>query len=1042
MALNLDERVTPQGQATDDRFNQMMNSPDNADLRDSMNSLERNPSSGTGDAAEQDEAKKVDSTGVNPLGYSPDDKSGPGKKRGGWGKRAGIGGAIAGGGGIIAIIAIMLPNLAIGQFHSVLEKVFSGSSSIQQTRSNQWLHNKIFGGTGQATKCSSVTYLCRITTMSEDEVKTLKENGYELVDKKGTTLKADKNGRYAKANAVREIENPKNLYDTNTLRKELGTNAKLNGAFAAIYPSKIAILRDTIAQSIFGERKLNRNPKTTEGDADSTTEEGRAKNTAKNLSNDQAQPTVTSGVDSELTDAVGEAITEEQSAIAAGATHTGASDVLAVSSLSPPPKSALAVVTDEVKGAAKGIPLDIASMVCTNYGRAKLVVNIARLAGTAAAIAYGVHVFTVFEKVMAGDATGDESTALTNDVSTVMSTFNKQDASGNSGSDSAGYSAYMYNQLSSSPISSPITGGALLTAVVGFVLFFKSIKGVDTFCTTLISPTGQAAAIIAGLGVQAIAAFLSGGTSAIASTIAQVGVKEAAKIAVKDFIKKVVGKAIEDITKEDIKLTIKTLGKEVAKKAAIPSGMMLMSYLVDSFVVPYVAKVATGTITGTDANGMAAVDTAIQGLGALGSQVGLAHAESTLTKAQYLQFSKYVDRQEAQYAAMQRSVANPFDIYNQYSASGAMAIAAAPTLSKLNIFSDPSNIASLPMTILGMFSTAHVGTTTAYAATTDQRAALLEQCQDQDMISDSTIALDIFCNPFVGFSDLNMLENTSPLDVFTYMQSHNQVDDNNQPIPGSDYAVFTQDCITGIENKSLSTLVDDGSQIPGKCVDPVQNAREDIKYFRLATIDSSIDKGLTSPTAPTASGSCFTGTNLISKITKGWEKDSHKETTIALCSIPDTKMSTISLWTDPRYEGTSAAGITEMAINSKGSEALLHASQAAKKEGVTLTASIGYRSLFEQCSIYIQSNKRPSECPDWVQSINDSGWNTTVIYSNHMMGNSLDFVDKTSKDWLIKCMQSHDKTKYDLNDDNRCFGFWNDVWQTENWDEGHFTYDP
>lgn len=1034
MAVDLDERVTPAGKETDDEFSRMMNSPDNADLRDGLNSIELNPD----DAAAASEPEQ------NLLNYSSDDEQAGKTKRGrGRLSKGGIG-ALLGGGGIVAILAFAMPNLAIGQFHSLLDKVFGGSATTQQTRAEQWIHNKIFGGTGKATSCSTLTYRCRITSMSDTEVKTLRENGYELVGKNGKVLEADKNGRYSRANAVREINNPKNSFNASQLRRELGSNAKLNQAFSAIYPSRIAILRDNIAQRIFGEKKLNRNPKTTEGDADANTEEGRAKNAAKNFSEEQANPeAVRSASDTlgDLQNTVEESIATESDNVLNGTSKTGASSVLQVADIEPPKIDTMSAVGSEVKGALQGIVLDAANTTCTGYARGKMIVNIARVAGLAAAIAYGVHVFSVFERAMSGDAkTAEETNTLSNDIGNIMNTFNKQDENGGSASDSAGYWAYMYNQISSSPITSPITGGAFLTAVVTLVMFIKKANlpgtgiGFDSFCGALLSPTGQGASLIVGLGAQIIAAIFTDGFS-LTTSIAQFGLKEGVKLAVKDITK--------NIAKDNLKLAAKTLAKQLLKGATEAGGWMLISYLIDQYFVPYLAKVAAGTLITPDASGLAAMDTAISGLGALNAQVGLSRGETTLSKSDYLQFSKYVDQQQQEYIAMQRSISNPFDISNPYSVSGSIAAQAYPSLSKLDIFSNPSNIASLPMNIVSMLTGSRISTTTAYAATTDQREELLSQCQDQDIVSDKDVALDIFCNAFVGFNDLGMLQDTSTSDVFDYMISHNQVDENNEPVPGSDYEKFYKACVEGAENKTLSALVEGEGQIDPQCIDPNYNSREDIKYFRLATIDSSIDKGLTSPTA-TTTGQCPAGTTLVSGITKGWEKGSGKEQAITLCAIPGTTMTGNPDWSDSRYAGTTALGVKEISINSKGAASLLQLAQKAKsQDSLSLTASIGYRSNYEQCSIYIRTNASPGGdvCPSWIKPAG-GGWTTDTLYSNHMMGYSIDFVDSASKKWMKDCVDSKDTSKYDGAADNRCFGFWDDVWQTSNWDEGHFTYDP
>lgn len=51
-------------------------------------------------------------------------------------------------------------------------------------------------------------------------------------------------------------------------------------------------------------------------------------------------------------------------------------------------------------------------------------------------------------------------------------------------------------------------------------------------------------------------------------------------------------------------------------------------------------------------------------------------------------------------------------------------------------------------------------------------------------------------------------------------------------------------------------------------------------------------------------------------------------------------------------------------------------------------------------------------------------WSSGTVYSNHMMGRSIDF-DDNSTDWMKK----HGSK----------FGFIDDVYRSEGWDEAHFT---
>lgn len=63
MALDTEERVTPEGKVTDDEFGRIMDSPDNADLRDNLN------------AAEENVGTQSDTANENPMNFSKDDVS-------------------------------------------------------------------------------------------------------------------------------------------------------------------------------------------------------------------------------------------------------------------------------------------------------------------------------------------------------------------------------------------------------------------------------------------------------------------------------------------------------------------------------------------------------------------------------------------------------------------------------------------------------------------------------------------------------------------------------------------------------------------------------------------------------------------------------------------------------------------------------------------------------------------------------------------------------------------------------------------------------
>lgn len=188
------------------------------------------------------------------------------------------------------------------------------------------------------------------------------------------------------------------------------------------------------------------------------------------------------------------------------------------------------------------------------------------------------------------------------------------------------------------------------------------------------------------------------------------------------------------------------------------------------------------------------------------------------------------------------------------------------------------------------------------------------------------------------------------------------------------------------------------------------------------------------PETPDAgSGECPAGTTAVNGITEGYERSGQKKT-ITLCAIPGTRVidsSATPHWRDARYKGTTAAGIKQIAVNADSAASLLKLAQDAKRDGITLTATIGYRSIYEQCSIVKRrDNLGPNDekvkknCPSWITPVGGN-WKSKAVFSNHMMGYSVDFLRGSSFNWMKR-------------NGPRC-GWIDDVFRNENWDELHFT---
>lgn len=148
------------------------------------------------------------------------------------------------------------------------------------------------------------------------------------------------------------------------------------------------------------------------------------------------------------------------------------------------------------------------------------------------------------------------------------------------------------------------------------------------------------------------------------------------------------------------------------------------------------------------------------------------------------------------------------------------------------------------------------------------------------------------------------------------------------------------------------------------------------------------------------SNACPDGTEQVKGITEGWTRSGHKKK-ITLCSIPGTAVINSSAtphWKNKGYDGTTANGVSQIAVNKNVAKDALAMAKAAKGDGITLTATIGYRSLEEQCSIYIRNHSRPARCPSWITKVSGN-WTTDVVFSDHMDGHAIDFYG-SSIDWM------------------------------------------
>lgn len=766
----------------------------------------------------------------------------------------------------------------IGQLHSLFDKIMNSSDTVSTARANSRMVSKIFGGIGNATSgyCNTVNYLCRITSLSTSEAKIFRDNNYELLDRKGNPVKPDKNGRYKGISAVRDLEKSVDI-KANKLIPTAAVDTRLKGTLQTVYPTRLAVLRDKVANTYKSSKRINTNPKITDGDPELTESE----RVAKNLSDAQKNPAVLNDVDGDIRGAVEDKMSEISDEIDSGRVTGGAGTLSEVLDL---PDTKVSLFTN-LKSLVSSVPVDALTMTCGGITTANTIVKTARFAGIAAGMVWGATLISTIERTMSGDQSTDTSTIVADNSKLFTLLYTPNEAGATFG-DSAGYHATAYGTVSDTPIESGITGGIFLSALTIFLLAIKSYTTVpgtnmnfSTMCAAVTSTAGDIIITLTDLVIQAVLAFFSGGSSVFAQTAAKVGVKGAIRAAKKEITDQIVKKLAEKgIEKGAISQSLKVIGKDFLKQAATAGGFVLIGYLAERFIVPYLANLAMGTIISGDSNGVAGIDTALMGLGAIAAGVGLSRGLSTMSRSQYLAFSRASEKNYQDYVAYQRSIADPFDLSNPYSSLGSVVASLSPYMAKMNIIQNPSLITTLPSTLASIAlptSWINNASSTAFAATEEDRLALLDECTQKD-ITERGVATDIYCNAIVGFTDTELLS-ISPVNVQQYMKTNGQIDDEGQPIADSDYAKFREKCIDNTPNQSLSIIVD--SSISAECTDPDYNNREDIKYYRLMSIDASIDSGAVdnsvyeAPSSNTDINTSITGEPVLPLDKKFYEAD-------------------------------------------------------------------------------------------------------------------------------------------------------------------------
>lgn len=455
-------------------------------------------------------------------------------------------------------------------------------------------------------------------------------------------------------------------------------------------------------------------------------------------------------------------------------------------------------------GALKGVGiLGAADAACTVYNTSLAVEAGAKVIRARQLAQFAMVFLTFADQVKAGEATpeqaeyvGDKLTAIDTDELIINETsggtvdkngviHNAKEVEnpnyGENAFDSEGARTAFYNDAPTlnSRSSQFTVGGGLVGTLASINAKVKAaIPGNERkTCGIIQSPVVRIVGGVAG----AVAAFFSGGTTAIAS-----------------------------------------IGASLAISAALP---LLETYLKDMLAGDTVSK----DTKGVDAGNAIFAGTATL-LGAGSQARGMKPADTSELQT-YLAKNEQV-RQEYIAMGIEDAKDTPFDIMNQYSFAGMFARKLLPAYTAGSSMS-ATIVSGLPNLFAGALSSA-LPTTKAVGDFNPDR---FSKCTDSGY-KDLGIDADVFCNVRYAMSPKELGMDTE--EVYVYMESTGQIDDEHNVQSGSDYEEFLENCVN--REAGWGSALEENASLGEECMEESTK----MSNFRVYTMDRSIEDGMDS----------------------------------------------------------------------------------------------------------------------------------------------------------------------------------------------------
>ena len=888
------------------------------------------------------------------------------------------------------------PGLLIVNLAEKINEKFNYQLTSMDIRTKSIINAKIKNATTGI--CSPVSIRCKFATFSDKEIANFKKAGIEI--------EVDSNTAITGRNKISSMSFEGKPIDPGSFTSQMKNNIRFNAAVKQAFNPKFAGFTDKVFNKVATKLRISKKSPFT--DADRASDETRLKRIEEDTKNGRSTGVIDTPDDcdakcqdtktkqEELNKAAGDSSSGGDSQTSRAMRELDAGDVS---------KSAASIA-----GSAASI-IKVTGLIdnaCTVYGMFKAVSMGAKVIRAAQMARFAMIFLTTASMIKAGDAQADDVSYLgTMLTQTYKTTVDGKEVLTKGATDSFGY---RYTAFGDKGIASDTnamqalaaagTTGKLagtLEAVMG--VFGNNRKTADTTCGVNNNPFVQGASFVVGVLMWIVPG----------------------------------GQAVG------------------AAKIALQAVLAAATFAAQMFLPALLADMVAGRLIDKNTVGETAGNFIVSGSGHFHSKLAQGGGNAPLRRKQAAKYGQESEVIAQEYRALDQYTHSPFDASNPSTFLGSIYSRFAPFFATAP--SSLLQLSSIPTTIVG--STFSNLIPKASADESDYA-----ECKDPEY-ADIELATDPFCNPVFGIP-VELLSD-DPNTINTRLLDQGLIDGTTGE-PVGNYVTFVANCIDrdipiGSTGEDSTSDSGEGCFIADKTSGFTKEEQTVIDMY-VHYIDQRInytmengyesastgDPGSTFGPGPLSSDTCPAGTETVAGLNKGWEKDNGEEVAITLCAIPDTTAEINPGWTDEKYQGTASKGIGKIVVNAKAAQSVLEASRAYIRDsgGDKLSASVGYRSVYEQCSFF-QSGRntystsqqdyydkycKPNE--SWLR-YPTGNWTTNVVVSNHMMGYSIDFKG-ASMEWMRKCMKDSGT--------NRCFGFYDDVNQAGNGDLPHFTYKP